>query len=72
MNKYENILNEFNTRNCKLLTTKDELDELLNKSKSYNYKLNYIASCGHNNIVFYNVYKNRNTGIVCSNCKNLF
>jgi len=70
MNKYEKIINEFNTRNCKLLTTKDELDELLNKSKSYNYKLNYIASCGHNNNVFYNVFKNRNTGIVCSNCKN--
>ena len=70
MNKYKKIINEFNTRNCKLLTTKDELDELLNKSKSYNYKLNYIASCGHNNNVFYNVFKNRNTGIVCSNCKN--
>jgi hypothetical protein len=70
MNKYEKIINEFNTRNCKLLTTKNELDELLNKSKSNNYKLNYIASCGHNNNVFYNVFKNRNTGIVCSNCKN--
>jgi tmRNA-binding protein len=50
MNKYENILNEFITRNCKLLTTKDELDELLNKSKSNNYKLNYIASFGKNNL----------------------
>ena len=52
MNKYEKIIIEFNRRNCKLLTTKDELDELLNKSKSnnYNYKLNYIASCGHNNV----------------------
>jgi hypothetical protein len=70
MNKYEKIINEFNTRNCKLLTTKEEHAELLNKSKSNNYKLNYIASCGHNNNVFYNVFKNRNTGIVCSNCKN--
>jgi hypothetical protein len=70
MNKYKKIINEFNTRNCKLLTTKEEHAELLNKSKSNNYKLNYIASCGHNNNVFYNVFKSRNTGIVCSNCKN--
>ena len=31
MNKYKKIINEFNTRNCKLLTIKDELDELLCK-----------------------------------------
>jgi hypothetical protein len=33
------------------------------------YKLNYIASCGHNHIVFYNVFKSRGTGIICPRCK---
>jgi hypothetical protein len=34
------------------------------------YKLNYIASCGHQHIVFYNVFKSRGTGIICPTCKN--
>jgi hypothetical protein len=34
------------------------------------YKINYIASCGHQHIVFYNVFKSRGTGIICPNCKN--
>lgn len=66
-NIYENILEEFNKRNCKLLTTKDEHNELI---KQKHYRLNYIASCGHNHIVFFNVFKSRNTGVVCPACKN--
>ena len=40
MNHYENVINEFNKRNCKLLTTKEQYSEI---SKGLNYKLNYIA-----------------------------
>lgn len=69
-NIYENILKEFNNRNCKLLTTKEEHNEILKSVKNKPYKLNYIASCGHNHNVFYNVFKSRNTGIICPSCKN--
>ena len=69
-NIYENIVEEFNKRNCKLLTTKEEHNEILKSAKKTMYKLNYIASCGHNHNVFYNVFKSRNTGIICPSCKN--
>jgi len=70
-NVYENIIEEFNKRNCKLLTTKEEHNEILKMEKKTTiYKLNYTASCGHNHIVFYNVFKSRGTGIICPNCKN--
>ena len=68
-NIYENIVDEFNKRNCKLLNTKDEYIEILKSAKKTMYKLNYTASCGHNHIVFYNVFKSRGTGIICPSCK---
>jgi hypothetical protein len=69
-NKYENVVEEFNKRNCKLLTTKDEHDEIIKITKKTMYRLNYVASCGHEHIVFYNVFKSRGTGIICPTCKN--
>jgi len=69
-NIYENIVEEFNKRNCKLITTKEEHTEILRLSKKTLYRLNYTASCGHDHIVFYNVFKSRGTGIICPACKN--
>jgi len=69
-NIYETVIEEFNKRNCKLLNTKEEYTEILKTAKKGNYKLNYIASCGHNNTVFYNVFKSRGTGIDCPSCVN--
>ena len=69
-NIYENIVEEFNKRGCNLLTSKEEHMEILNNTKKCNYKLNYNASCGHDNWVFYNVFKSRGTGIICPTCKN--
>jgi hypothetical protein len=68
-NKYENVVEEFNKRNCKLLNTNEEYIEILKSLKNTTYKLNYIASCGHEHIVFYNVFKSRGTGIICPSCK---
>lgn len=65
---YENIVEEFNKRNCKLLTSKEAYEYTKNTFKN-SFKLNYIASCGHNHNVFYNVFKSRNTGIICPSCK---
>jgi hypothetical protein len=70
-NIFENIINEFNNRNCKLLTTLVEFNTIRSYSISNNYKLNYIASCGHIHTVFYNVFKFRGTGIICPTCKNI-
>jgi hypothetical protein len=69
-NKYENVVEEFNKRNCKLLNTKEEHTEIVKSSKKTMYRLNYVASCGHEHIVFYNVFKSRGTGIICPTCKN--
>jgi hypothetical protein len=69
VNIYENVIEEFNKQNCKLLTTKEEYIDILKNTKNV-YRLNYIASCGHKHIVFYNVFKSRGTGIVCPSCKN--
>ena len=64
-NIYENVIEEFNKKGCKLHISKEEFEEIKNNSKKQ-IKLNYIASCGHNNVVFYNVFKSRNTGVICS------
>jgi hypothetical protein len=66
---YEIIVDEFNCKKCTLLTTKKEHDELLKISIKCNYKLRYIASCGHEHTVFYNVFKYRGTGVICPPCK---
>jgi hypothetical protein len=67
-NTYENIIKEFNSKNCKLLTTKEEYDIIKKNTKFL--KLCYIASCEHTHTVFYHVFKYRNTGIICPSCKN--
>jgi len=69
-NIYENVVEEFNKKDCKLLNTKEEYYEILKNAFKSNYKLNYIASCGHSHIVFYNVFKSRGTGIRCPSCVN--
>jgi hypothetical protein len=68
ISNYENVFKEFIKRNCKLLVSKEQFQEITANTKK-NYKLNYTASCGHNHTVFYNVFKSRNTGIVCPGCK---
>jgi hypothetical protein len=69
-NVYENIIEEFNKRGCKLLNTKEEYNDIIKSAYKSQYRLNYIASCGHTHIVFYNVFKSRGTGINCPSCVN--
>jgi len=69
-NIYENVVEEFNKRGCLLLNTQEEYYEILKNAYKSNYRLNYKASCGHNHIVFYNVFKSRGTGIKCPSCVN--
>lgn len=70
---YENIEKELISKKCKLLNTKEEIIQIRQKcaeTKNKNFKIKYIASCGHEHVVFYNVFKSRNTGLICRNCKN--
>ena len=59
----------FKQKKCTLLTTCEEFTEIIKKSYRQNFKLNYIASCGHNHNVYYNVFKSRDTGVLCPPCK---
>ena len=63
---YEKIVTAFKTRKCELLTT---YDEWMNMKKEDNKKYKYVASCGHEHIVFYNVFKSRGTGVICPSCQ---
>lgn len=63
---YDNVCEVFINKGCNLITSKEEYYELKKIHKIP--KLNYIASCGHNNSVHYNVFKSRNTGVICPKC----
>jgi hypothetical protein len=67
--KYQDVFDVFKNKNCNLLTTCDEFNEIIKNSYRQNFKVNYIASCGHNHNVYYNLFKSRNTGVLCPHCK---
>ena len=63
---YEKVYDTFTNKGCSLITNKEEYFELKKICKIP--KLNYIASCGHIHSVHYNVFKSRNTGVICPKC----
>ena len=67
MDNYDKIYKNFEDRGCKLLNTREEVINI-KKAKGHP-KYNYIAKCGHEHVVFYNVFTSRNTGIICPKCK---
>lgn len=64
---YKEVFNYFKFKNCCLLTNEEDYNLLIKIKKIP--KLRYIASCGHENEVHFNIFKNRNTGVICSLCK---
>jgi len=66
MSSYTNMTNYLNEKGCKMLSTEEEAYA---ERRNGFYKIKYIASCGHENEVFFNVFKSRGTGILCTNCK---
>lgn len=67
MNKgiYERVCQNFKDKGCTLLTTEDEHNDMPpNKIRKYRY----IASCGHEHKVHYNVFIQRGTGVKCPKC----
>lgn len=67
--KYEQVQTLFANYGCKLLNNEVEFEEIAKNSKKGNRKYKYIASCGHEHNVFFNVFLNRGTGIICPKCK---
>ncbi len=67
MYDYEKTCQKFLEVNCKITDTKEEYEKR-NKNVKFS-KCNYIASCGHQHIVFINVFFSRKTGLVCPSCK---
>jgi hypothetical protein len=63
---YASVVSVFQSNDCKLLTTEEEHASLMQTKKIP--KLKYVASCGHEHSVHYNVFKSRNTGVICPSC----
>jgi hypothetical protein len=67
MVNFKDVKDAFESKGCKLLVSKEEFNK---KSHSSTEKYKYTASCGHDHEVWLNVFKNRNTGVICPmNCK---
>ena len=67
MYDYDKTCQKFLEVNCKITDTKEEYEKR-NKDEKFS-KCNYIASCGHQHVVFINVFFSRKTGLVCPSCK---
>jgi hypothetical protein len=64
---FQTITKAFSDKGCVLNMTEEEFNTIYDNNKS---KINYIASCGHNNIVSYSNFTNLNQGINCPLCVN--
>ena len=60
---YEKVNKCFLEKGCKLLTTKEEYGDSTKVQK-----VKFVASCGHENEVFTNVFIYRYTGVICKKC----
>jgi hypothetical protein len=76
--KYKDVVKSFTDKNCTLLNTEQEFDTIQNDISTFNKtrgkkarlypQFKYIASCGCENTVYYNVFLNRGTGVICPKC----
>ena len=76
--KYKDVVKSFTDKNCTLLNTEQEFDTIqsdiltFNKTRGKKARLypqfKYTASCGCENTVYFNVFRNRGTGVICPKC----
>lgn len=66
MAQYKTLCDVFTSKNCQLLTTEEEFNNI--SSELTAKKLKYIASCGHEHEIIYRFFKNQNRGITCPKC----
>jgi hypothetical protein len=64
---YQTISKAFSDKGCSLSVTEEEFLQVYKNNRS---KLNYIASCGHENSVCYANFNSLNQGIKCPSCVN--
>lgn len=63
--EYSVIQKLFESHGCELYTTKDEYDNMKNPVKS---KVNFKASCGHDNTVTLTNFLQKQSGLLCKPC----
>lgn len=63
---YQDVVSLFEKESCKMLNTAEEFNEIGKIGGNPKYK--YNASCGHEHSVFFNVFLNRKTGVLCPSC----
>jgi hypothetical protein len=64
---YEKLCKTFSDKNCQVIMTTEQFNHNYKNNKC---KINYIASCGHENIVSYKNFTTLNQGINCPKCVN--
>lgn len=64
---YEDVVKKFVDKNCIVTMSQDEF---IQNYKNNNCKINYNASCGHENSVSYKNFTTLNQGINCPKCVN--
>ena len=64
---YELMSSQFENKNCKLWYTKEEFEKYYINNRQ---KLNYVASCGHQNEVCWKNFNGLNQGTNCPSCVN--
>jgi len=62
---YEKLCKTFSDKNCQVTITSEQFQKNYKNNKC---KINYIASCGHENIVSYKNFTTLNQGINCPKC----
>lgn len=68
---YENIKHIFSSKDCNLLTTKEEFIELRKEKKPSYICFKFISSCGHENTVKLTNLISKNSGVICKSCMNI-
>jgi hypothetical protein len=64
---YQDIINKFAEKNCIVIMTQEDFNT---NYKNNTCKIQYTASCGHENSVSYKNFITLNQGINCPNCVN--
>ena len=65
MVKYNEVKETFEKHNCKLLMTEEKFNQ---KNRTVSEKYKYIASCGDNHEVSFDIFKNKLSGVICPKC----
>lgn len=64
--EYDKLKKIFESKECKLLTTREELEK---QTKKLSYKkVLFVAKCGHDNSVLITNFKSKSSGVMCKDC----